>query len=207
MPSYISGMSIELNSANNSSGVTGITIQKSCHVYIQMNIYCFQMCNSICRCGFLAHKSSHLVFDGIQASHQYNGIVLLETNNTIVTDSILSYSRDYGVRMLNTDTVNLFNTAITHNLNGIHVYGARNTKMEKMDFSYIMNLSLGVEIMHSINVHISDIYGTSSDTFTFVRNCQSAEKGIRSYDGISIEECTNVFVNFVFSSKLTLWGR
>ena len=56
----LSGMSIELNSANNSSGVTGITIQKSCHVYIQMNIYCFQMCNSICRCGFLAHESSHL---------------------------------------------------------------------------------------------------------------------------------------------------
>ena len=109
--------------------------------------------------------------------------------------------------MFNTDTVNLFNTAITHNLNGIRMYGARNTKMEKMNFSYIMNLSLGVEIMHSINVHMSDIYGTSSDTFTFVRNCQIAEKGIRIHDGISIQECNNVDVlnlNFIYSSKLTL---
>ena len=98
----VSGMSIEPNVQE----ITGITMQKSSNVHVQMNVSCTKnnhilaaMSDSdyFCHFGLLASESSHLFVDKTHAHKNLVGIGLHRTNNTIISNSKFSHSEKYGL--------------------------------------------------------------------------------------------------------------
>ena len=154
---------ISLTIETNSSGIAGVTIQRSRNVHIiDMDVFCTVSITTnissenLWYCGIVAFKSNHLFVNGMQASQHSSGIVLLKTNNVIINNSFLMNSLRSGVHMNHAGNVRLLNTIISNNHNGMYVFRGRNTRMENINFTHNKYLAKFFECLntHIYNRHI-----------------------------------------------------
>ena len=202
----INGLTIETNSC----GITGVTIQKSCSVHIiKMDTFCTADIYSKCffNCGITIFQSNYIFVNGLQTSHHSSGIVLLNTSNTLIENSLFLNSLDHGVHMNNTANVSLLNTIISNEYNAMNELWGNNTRMENVithKRKFVPNDD------ECFDTPITDKNATNNScgplclvncTQIQVRNLfvESSQRGA----GIEISTCTNVVVvNVNFSYNM-----
>ena len=198
----VSSVSMDLNFQTNLSGINGITIQKSFHVHIQMDVFCTVINNFSCVFAVLALKSTDIFVDGMQANNLAGGIALVSTNDITITNSAILNNMVYGIRINDSNVIHLLNTTVT---NGMSLHGGTNIQRNTLVHIQIVRCTKATIINSVFSFNRRGI-SFSSCNDTHMRNITSYSNNNYDVDyGIHMNNCIRTKITYVYFHSIELY--
>ena len=147
----INDISLEMQTSN----VSGVTVEKSTDVHLQLHIHSVQGNDSLAA-GVTVNETSHLYMDGLQVGNLYNGIRIENTNKVSIINSSFNNCQNSGMVIINSDVIDISNTTLSNNMeNGMYLESCNNTTLTSI--SATNNQQDGMDLISCSSVSLKDI--------------------------------------------------
>ena len=148
----INDISLEMQTPN----VSGVTVEKSTDVHLQLHIHSVQGNNDSLAAGVTVNETSHLYMDGLQVGNLYSGIRIDNTNKVSIINSSFNNCQNSGMVIINSDVIDISNTTLPNNMeNGMYLESCSNTTLTSI--SATNNQQDGMDLISCSNVSLKDI--------------------------------------------------